>query len=420
MTRTPGKHALLFIFITVLIDVTGLGIIIPVIPQLIMELTGEGIARAAVFGGALMFLYSIVQFFAAPFVGSLSDRFGRRPVLLFSLLGFGIDYGLMGLAPSLAWLFLGRFLSGIFGATFTTASAYIADVSPPEKRSANFGILGAAFGLGFIIGPAMGGFLGEIGPRIPFFAAAALAFLNLIYGFFVLPETLSKAQRRPFDIRRANPLGSLLTLRAYPVVIGVAAALFLFQLGHYALPATWAYYAEAKFAWSPAEIGLSLMFVGLTGAAVQGGLTRVAIPALGETRAVTLAFLISIVFYAGLAWATSGWMVYVLIAVGAVGGIGGPAMQGILSNQVSNSQQGELQGAIASLRSLAAIAGPLLMSTFLFGVFAGDDAPVYFPGAPFLAAALLTLAALYPFLRTMRRAESAKPGPAPGEARAAE
>ncbi len=413
MARQPGKRALLFIFITVLIDVTGLGIIIPVIPQLIMELTGEPVARAAMFGGALMFLYAGAQFFFAPVTGALSDRFGRRPILLLALAGFAIDYTLMGFAPTLAWLFLGRFVAGIFGASYTTASAYIADISPPEKRSANFGLLGAAFGLGFIIGPAVGGFLGEMGPRLPFFAAAALAALNLVYGFFVLPESLPPRERRAFSARRANPVGSLMAMRAFPVILGGGLALLLFHIGHYSMPATWTYYAEAKFDWSPRDIGLSLMFVGLTGAAVQGGLTRIILPRLGEARAVLIGFTISALFYVGLAYATEGWMVYAWTAVGALGGIGGPALKGLLAGEVPRSRQGELQGALTSITSVAAIVGPLLMSTFLFGVFAAEDAPIYFPGAPFLAAALLTLAALIPFhLVTRTAARITEPSPA--------
>lgn len=412
MARQPGKHALTFIFITVLIDVTGLGIIIPVIPQLIMELTGEPVARAAMFGGALMFLYAGTQFFFAPVTGALSDRFGRRPILLLALAGFAIDYTLMGFAPTLAWLFLGRFVAGIFGASYTTASAYIADISPPDKRSANFGLLGAAFGLGFIIGPAVGGFLGEMGPRIPFFAAAALAALNLVYGYFVLPESLPARERRAFSLRRANPVGSLMAMRAFPVIIGGGLALLLFHIGHYSMPATWTYYAEAKFDWSPRDIGLSLMFVGLTGAAVQGGLTRVILPKLGDARAVFIGFLIAAVFYVGLAYATKGWMVYAWTAVGALGGIGGPALKGLLAGEVPRSRQGELQGALTSITSVAAIIGPLLMSTFLFGVFAAEDAPIHFPGAPFLAAAVLTLAALIPFHLVTRATGFTEPRPA--------
>jgi len=415
MTRKPGKNALLFIFITVLIDVTGLGIIIPVLPQLIMELTGAPINQAAVFGGALMFLYAIVQFFSAPVVGSLSDRFGRRPVLLIGLVGFGVDYLIMGLAPTLALLFVGRFLSGLFGATYSTASAYIADISPPDKRASNFGLIGAAFGLGFILGPALGGLLGEFGPRIPFFAAAGLALLNFVYGFIVLPETLGKEDRRAFDIKRANPLGNLMVMRAFPVVIAAYLTLFLLQLGHNSLRSAWSYYSELKFGWTPADIGLSLMFVGLTGAAVQAGLTRVIVPRFGEARTVVAAALISALFYAGIAFATQGWMVYVMIAVGSLGGLTGPALQGIMSNQVPASQQGELQGGVTSIMSLSAIAGPLLMSTLMFGVFADADAPVYFPGAPFLAATVLTLLALIPFTRMMARARSRGTQTSPAE-----
>jgi len=419
MARQPGKHALLFIFITVLIDVTGLGIIIPVIPEFIMELTGETIARAAVYGGALMFLYAIVQFFAAPVIGSLSDRYGRRPVLLLALFGFGTNYAIMGLAPNLAWLFAGRFLSGVFGATYTTASAYVADITEPEKRSANFGLIGAAFGLGFIIGPAIGGVLGDIDSRLPFFAAAALAYANLIYGLVVLPETLPEAERRPFDLRRANPVGSLMAMRPYKLVAGLCGVLLLYHIAYYSLPATWSYYTEAKFDWTPSDIGWSLAAVGLMNALVQGGLTRVLLPRVGDTRAVVFAFLVAILFYVGLAYATTGWMVYALIVVGSLASLSGPALQAALSNQVPRREQGQLQGAITSTMSLAAIIGPLIMSTWLFGTFAAEGAPVYFPGAPYLAAAALTVLALFAFARLMSRAgakgarsAAERPGPA--------
>lgn len=390
MSQQAPRHALIFIFVTVLLDVTGLGIIIPVIPALIMELTGEGLSRASIYGGWLLFIYSLMQFLCAPMIGGLSDRYGRRPVLLFSLTGFGLDYILMGLAPTIGWLFFGRFLAGITGASTVTASAYIADVSPSDKRAQNFGLIGAAFGLGFIIGPVIGGLLGEYGPRIPFFAAAGLTLLNVLYGFFILPESLPERERRPFRWKRANPLGTLIQMRQYPVLVGLAGALVLLYLSSHATQSTWTFYTMEKFSWSEREVGYSLGFVGLMVAIVQGGLTRAVIPRIGSRRAVYLGFSLYAVGFLGFAFAARSWMMYAFVVPFSLGGLAGPALQGIMSNQVPNNAQGELQGAITSLVSLTAIFGPLLM-TNLFGYFTGAAAPVYFPGAPFFTGALLVI-----------------------------
>lgn len=389
-SANTNKSALIFIFITVLLDVIGLGIIIPVIPALIMELTGEGLSRASIYGGWLLFLYSLMQFLCAPIIGALSDRFGRRPVLLFSLTGFGLDYILMGLAPTIGWLFLGRFLAGITGASTVTASAYIADVSPPDKRAQNFGLIGAAFGLGFIIGPVIGGLLGEYGPRVPFFAAAALTLLNVLYGFFILPESLPPEERRPFSWNRANPLGTLQEMRKYPVLVGLAGALVLLYLSSHATQSTWTFYTMEKFDWSEREVGYSLGFVGLMVAIVQGGLTRAIIPRIGAQRAVFVGFTFYIIGFLGFAFADAGWMMFAWVVPFSLGGLAGPALQGIMSNQVPKNAQGELQGAVTSLVSLSAIVGPPVM-TYLFGYFTSDAAPFYFPGAPFFAGALLVL-----------------------------
>src|SRR5262245_6254251 len=247
------RSSVLFIFITVLIDSIGIGIIMPVLPELIMELTGQGVSRASMYGGGLWFVYAVMQFFCAPVLGNLSDRFGRRPVILFALSALGVDYLIMGLAPSLIWLFVGRTIAGMAGASFTPAYAYLADVSPPDRRAQNFCLVGAACGLGFVIRPAVGGLLGTVGPRAPFFAAASLSLLNFVFGLFVLPESLPQESRRPFDLKRANPLGTLVHLRRYPTVIGLAGALFLWQVGHQVLPSTWAFYTMFKFRWSEAQ-----------------------------------------------------------------------------------------------------------------------------------------------------------------------
>jgi DHA1 family tetracycline resistance protein-like MFS transporter len=391
--RRPGRHALLFVFLTVLIDVTGLGIIIPVIPGLIEDLTGRSVADAALIGGRLIFIYAFMQFLCAPIIGGLSDRFGRRPLLLISLAGFSLDYALMGFAPAVWWLFLGRALSGVFGATYSTAGAYIADVSPKEKRAQNFGLIGAAFGIGFIVGPVIGGLLGQFGPRAPFFAASALALANLIYGYIVLPETLTLENRRPFDWKRANPLGGLLQMRLYPAVLGLLGAAFLFQLGHQAYPSIWAFYMIERFDWASLQVGVSLGAVGVASAIVQGGLTRVVIPRLGETRTLYFGLLLGVLAYIGFALSSHGWMIYAWIPIAGLAGLSGPALQGLVANRVPDNAQGELQGALSSLTSLSAILAPLLL-TAVFARYSGPDATIYLPGAPFLIGAALTAVGL--------------------------
>ncbi|MCB9081352.1 MAG: TCR/Tet family MFS transporter [Lewinellaceae bacterium] len=400
--RKVRSAALIFIFITVLIDVIGLGIIIPVLPSLIMELTGGGLSQASMYGGWLIFSYAIMQFLCAPVIGGLSDRFGRRPILLASLFGFGLDYILQGLAPTIGWLFIGRILAGVTGASFTTASAYIADVSAPEKRAQNFGLIGAAFGLGFIIGPVIGGILGQIGPRVPFFAAAGLTFLNWLYGYFILPESLSPENRRPFQWRRANPLGSFKNLRKYPVIMSLVVVMVLIYIAGHATQSTWTYYTMEKFSWNEAQVGYSLGFVGLMIAIVQGGLTRVLIPRLGQVRAVYIGLTFYAFGFMGYAFASAGWMMYAIMVPFAFGGLAGPSLQGIISSQVPSNEQGELQGGLTSLISATSIIGPPLM-TNLFGLFTSPKTPIHFPGAPFMMGAILTLLALAFSVRPLRR-----------------
>jgi len=390
-----------FIFITLLLDVTGIGIIIPVMPTLIMELTGEGVSQAAEYGGWLLFAFAAAQFICSPLVGALSDRYGRRPILLSSLFGFGIDYLFMAYAPTLGWLFLGRVIAGIMGASFTTGAAYIADVSPPEKRAQNFGLIGMAFGLGFIVGPVLGGLLGEFGPRVPFLAAAVLTLLNWLYGFFILPESLSPENRRHFNWKRANPVGSLLNLKRYPVILGLIVALVFVYIAAHAVQSTWAYYTMLKFKWDESAIGLSLGFVGVLSAIVQGGLIRIVIPKLGQVNSVYAGMLF---YFAGLllfSIASQGWMMYPYLVVYCLGGFAGPALQGIMSSQVPANEQGELQGANTSMMSATTVVGPPLM-TWLFAYSTGQEAPFYFPGAPMLLGALLTLLSLFLSWRTLR------------------
>jgi len=384
------NHALTFIFITLLIDVTGLGIIIPVFPKLIEQLIDGNLSEAASYGGWLTFSYAIMQFIFSPVLGGLSDRYGRRPVLLFSLLGFSVDYLFQGFAPTIGWLFVGRLIAGITGASFTTANAYIADVSEPEKRAQNFGLVGAAFGVGFILGPILGGLLARFGPRTPFFVAAGLAMLNVLYGFFILPESLAPENRRPFDWRRANPVGSLRQLRRYPVIIGLVASLVLIYLAGFAIQGTWTFYVMEKFKWNEQMVGLSLGAIGLSFAIVQGGLSRVIVPKVGQRKAL----LIGLLFYSlGLtcfAFATQSWMMFLFMVTYALGGLAGPSLQSIITGQVPSNEQGELQGALTSLVSVTSIVGPVMM-TNLFSYFTARTTPVYFPGAPYLLGAVLIL-----------------------------
>ena len=394
--RKPGKSALLFVLVTVLLDSMGFGVIIPVMPELIMELTGEGLSRAAVYSGWLGFVYAALQFLFAPILGNLSDRFGRRPVLLYAVASLGLDYIVMGLAPTITWLFIGRAVSGIAGASFTPAHAYIADVSPPEKRAQSFGMMGAAFGAGFILGPALGGMLGELGPRAPFFAAAALSLLNFTYGYFVLPETLDPAKRRAFDLRRANPVGTLLQIRKHPVVLGLLAVVFLWQVAHQAMPSTWSFYTMYKFSWTEAIVGGSLAFVGTIMVLGQSTLPRVVIPRLGERRTAMIAMTVGGVGYAGYAFASQGWMMFAWLVTWLLGALTMPSIQAVMSHRVAADAQGELQGAVGSLHSLSAIIAPPLM-TQMFRYFTAEEAPIHFPGAPFLLASALAIAGMVLF-----------------------
>ena len=410
--RTAGRGAFVFIFVAVLIDSIGFGIILPVLPRLIMQLTGVSVDRAAVYGGWLSFVYALMQFFCAPVLGNLSDRFGRRPVLLFALLALGCDYLIMGFAPVIAWLFVGRMIAGVAGASFTPAYAYVADITEPARRAQNFGLMGAAFGIGFIVGPAIGGLLGGLGPRAPFFAAGAIALANTALGYFALPESLPQESRRPFHWSRANPLGTLVHMRRYPLVTWLLGALFLWQLGHQVLPSTWDFYTISKFHWTSAEVGYSLAFVGLVMAVAQGLLTRVLIPWIGgERRAAAAGMAAGLLAYVGYAFVTQGWMMYVVALTTFLFALTYPSMNALASQQIPANAQGELQGAVACLYSLSSILGPPLM-TQVFGHFSARSAGVYFPGAAFLAAAVLTAGCAILFARAMRFAPQRAAAPA--------
>ena len=390
MKENKKQAAIGFIFITMLIDITGWGIIIPVIPKLIQELIHGDLSDAAKYGGWLTFAYAITQFVFAPLVGNLSDQYGRRPIILISLFGFSLDYLLLSFAPTITWLFIGRILAGITGASITTASAYIADVSTPENRAKNFGMIGAAFGLGFIIGPVIGGLLGQYGARVPFYAAGVLCMVNFIYGYFILPESLSKENRRKFDWKRANPVGSLLNLKKYPSILGLMSAIFLLYVASHAVQSNWSYFTMYQFHWDEKMVGISLGIIGLLVGIVQGGLIRWINPKLGNEKSIFFGIALYAIGMFLFAFATQSWMMFVFLIPYCLGGIAGPAMQSVISGAVSPSEQGEIQGTMTSLMSASAIIGPPLMS-MLFYYFTHDDAPIQFAGAPFILGGILMI-----------------------------
>ncbi|MEM8796167.1 MAG: TCR/Tet family MFS transporter [Pseudomonadota bacterium] len=401
------NRAILFIFITLLIDITGIGLILPVLPELIRELGDVNVSDASVIGGWLLFAYALPQFLFAPVMGGLSDRFGRRPVLLISLFGFGIDNLIMGFAPTLFWLFIGRIFAGIFGASISTATAFIADISPPEKRAANFGMVGAAFGLGFILGPLIGGLLGEFGTRIPFFVAAALAFMNVAFGYFVLPESLAKEKRRRFNLKRANPFGTLKHISGNRIVIALALAYLLAEIGNHAYQSTWTFFTIERFSFSTGMIGVSLGVFGFLFAIVNGWLIRVIIARAGEITTLWFGLFFSLSALIGFSVISESWMLWPMLIPAALGGVLDPALQGIMANQTSDDSQGELQGALSSLTSIAAIIGPLTMTrTFSLFTDPAETLLPYHPGAPFLAGAILFLLAIPPIVFALRRYRS--------------
>lgn len=410
------KAAVGFIFVTILIDVIGFGIIIPVLPQLLQHLLHvtdptdiAAISKPAIY---LTLIYGIMQFIFAPILGSLSDHYGRRRVLLFSLLGFGLDYIFLAFAPSIGWLFIGRMISGITGASITTAAAYMADISDDKNRAQNFGMIGAAFGIGFIIGPMLGGLLGEIGPRIPFIVAACLAFLNALYGYFILPESLDQEHRRSFNIKRANPIGSLMNLKKYPAVIGLIISLLFIYLASHAVQSNWSFANINKFGWTPKMIGISLAIVGLLVGLVQGILIRWVNPRLGNEKSVYMGIALYALGLTLFAFATSGWMMFLFLVPYCLGGISGPALQALISSHVPKNEQGELQGSLTGLNSLTAIFGPSIMiSLTSYYSIKNDPNHLYFPGAAFLLAALLMiLSALIAYWVLKQEADSSKLG----------
>ena len=408
------RSALIFLLITVMIDSIGIGVIVPVLPTLVSELGHTDLAGAAVYGGWLTAVFAIAQFFAMPLLGNLSDRFGRRPVLLASLLSFGVDYLVTGLAPTIGWLFATRVLAGIFGATQSTASAYIADVSDVKNRARYFGYVGAAFGVGFIFGPMLGGILGAYGARVPFFVAAALALGNVVYGYFVLPESLKLTSRRRFSLKRANPFGAFIQMRRYTFLLGLLAALLFVNLAIMTLPATWPFFTMLKFKWSESQVGYSLAAFGFLSIVVQGGLLSLVSRRVGDKWTAYIGLAFGVVGFVGFAFADQAWLLLAFIIPTSLGFLAGPSLVSIMSNEVPADSQGELQGAIASLFSLASVLAPIVM-TQLFSYFSGPSAPFHFPGAPYLAAAVLSVLGLIGIVRVLETA-ARKPTAAAGDA----
>ncbi|WP_371223270.1 TCR/Tet family MFS transporter [Roseovarius sp. 2305UL8-3] len=398
-----------FVLLTIMIDAMGIGLIMPVMPDLIQEVQGAGLSNAAIWGGILTTTYAVMQFVFGPIIGNLSDRFGRRPILLISLFVMAADYIVMALAGSIWLLLVGRIVGGITAATHSTASAFMADTLPPEKRGQGFGMVSAAFGLGFVLGPLIGGILGDLGTRAPFYAAAALAGANFLFGLLILPETVTDENRRPFRWRRANPLGAFANVSALPGLGRMLIVFFLYQVSFNVYPVIWSYYTTAQFGWDSSMIGVSLAAFGISMAIVQGGLIRLALSKLGERRTVFLGFVFGIVSFILLAIVTSGWLALVLTPIAAMAAMAAPAIQALMSRETAADAQGELQGVIASVSALAMIVSPLLM-TRVFAYFTADDAPIFLPGAPFLASLLLLFVGIALFL-TQNHKQTSKSAP---------
>ncbi len=408
MSRKDSKASLTFIFITILIDVIGVGVIIPVLPSLLTELSGEGLSEASRIGGWLLGAYALMQFFFAPVLGALSDRFGRRPIILIALLGLGIDYIFHAWAPTVAWLFVGRILAGITGASFTVATAYIADISTPEKKAQNFGLVGAAFGLGFILGPVIGGVTAEYGVRVPFLVAAGLSLVNFLYGLIVLPESLPPEKRiTEINWRKANPFSTFKNFKAFPALIGFMIPFFLIYIAGHSVQSTWTFYTMYRFDWDEATVGYSLALVGVVVAAVQGGLVKYVVRALGQRLTVIVGMSLWSLGLILFASANREWMMFAYILPYCLGGVAGPTLQGIMSNLVPDTMQGRLQGILTSIMSLTSVLGPPLM-TYVFYIFSGEDLIFHFPGAPFAVGALFMIASLLMVLRPLNKA-SEKP-----------
>ncbi len=399
----PKTLPVVFILITVMIDSIGIGLILPVMPDLIQEVSGGDLASAAIWGGILSTAFAVMQFLFGPIVGNLSDRFGRRPVLLIALFFMALDYLVMALAWAIWILLIGRVVGGITAATQSVANAYMADISKPEEKAANFGLVGAAFGVGFVIGPLIGGILGELGTRAPFYAAAILAAANMVFGYFVLPETVTDRIRRPFRWSRANPFGAFASIGSMPGVGRLVAMFFLYQVAFFVYPAIWAFFTRARFGWEPGMIGLSLASFGVALAIVQGGLIRIILRRLGERYTVIYGLTFNACAFLALALVTNGTVALILTPLTALGAVVTPALQGMMSRTVPDDAQGELQGVLTSAAAVSMILSPLIM-TQIFALFTSGAMPVYLPGAPFLVSMLLMAACAAVFLVRPRRA----------------
>jgi DHA1 family tetracycline resistance protein-like MFS transporter len=410
MSKTSArKPAVGFIFVTLVLSVVGFGLLIPVLPSLVKEFRGGDVSAGSHAYGWIISTYALMQFFGSPIMGSLSDRFGRRRIILIATAGSAIDYVIMANAPDLMWLFVARTIAGFTAGVLSTANAYIADVTPPEKRAQSFGLMGAAFGIGFVIGPVLGGFLGHIDIRLPFWVAAGCSALNWFWGFLVLPESLAPENRRAFQWSRANPIGALLALRHLPTVLALAGSYFIMMLAQTMLQSTWALYTDARYHWGPLQVGLSLMSVGVLSGLVQATLVKKIVPRIGETRAVVIGFIISIISQIGYGLATQGWMIYAIIGFGAFAGISQPALQAYITKHVPPNEQGAVQGVYGGLASLAGIPGPLI-GTFILGWAVGPQTIPWLAGSSFFVGALITMLALYLALRTFRK-DAAHPAP---------
>jgi DHA1 family tetracycline resistance protein-like MFS transporter len=396
--RTPSRAAFAFIFVTVALDMLALGIMVPVLPKLVIALEGGDIARAASISGVFGFAWNAMQFAFSPLVGAASDRFGRRPVVLLSNFGLGLDYVLMALAPCISWLFVGRLVSGITAATFSTATAYVADVSPPDKRAAHVGMIGAAFGLGFIVGPAVGGVLGAVHLRLPFWVAAGLSLLNAAYGFFILPESLPPERREKLDWAKANPLGSIALLRSEPVLLGLSVVLLLDYLAHESLPSCFVIYTDYRYGWGPREVGLALAAVGVSSTIVQAGLVGPAVKRLGEPATLVAGMALGAVGFAFYGLAPTGALFLAGIPFGALWGLAAPPMQALMTRRVDPMHQGRLQGAISSLRGIGGMTGPLVFTQVLAAA-SRQGSHAMLPGAPFVLASVILLVCVVASLR---------------------
>ncbi len=401
------RAPIIVLFATMVIYVFGIGVMLPVIPLLVKELSGDAVGKAATLYGLLLSLYALMQFLFGPAFGALSDRFGRRPIMLVSLAGLGLDYILLAVAPNLWVVALARIIGGIMGASVATATAYIADITPPEKRAANFGLIGAAFGVGFIAGPLVGGVLGEFGSRVPFYAAAGVSVIAFFFAFFLLPESLDQAHRRPFRLKEANPVGAFIVVLRYKAVLALLSLFVIAQLAERMLEANWVLYTGYRFGWTAAQVGISLAVVGVLVVITQGGLVRVVVPKIGERTTINMGFTVAAVCMVGIAFSSQAWMIYAIIVPYVLGwGLTAPAVQSLITRQVPPNEQGILQGAISSAQTVTGIIGPPVAGS-VFGYFIGGASPVHLPGAAFLLGAFLFVVGLIVALRWVRPPEPA-------------